>query len=78
MEKQVFGPLAVFIATHSRAGKKLPRSQWHPLISDGCFGELYEGDGDGARELAADLLAAADAYDALTAKIARTPIYRQE
>ena len=62
---QNFGPLAVYIATHDRSGKRLPRSQRHPIISDGRFGELYEGDSAGARELAADLLAAADAYDAL-------------
>nr|WP_046284636.1 hypothetical protein [Mycobacterium sp. UM_NZ2] len=67
MERQVFGELAVFMATHDDAGKRLPKSQRHPLIADGRGGELYVGDSAGARELAADLLAAADAYDALVA-----------
>jgi hypothetical protein len=65
--RQYFGPLAVFIATHDKMGRRLPKSQHHPFISDGCFGELYEGDSAGARELAAHLLAAADAYDELAA-----------
>ncbi|OBJ24469.1 hypothetical protein [Mycobacterium sp. 1245801.1] len=67
--KQFFGELAVFVATHSSQGKKLPKSQWHPHISDGRFGECYEGDSAGARELAADLLAAADAYDVLATEL---------
>jgi hypothetical protein len=60
-----FGPFKVYIATHESWGKKLPKSQWHPVIDDGVFGEIYIGDSDGARELARHLLAAADAYDAL-------------
>ncbi|MGV0627213.1 hypothetical protein [Mycolicibacter minnesotensis] len=67
-ERQDFGQLAVFMATHDSLGKRLPKSQWHPIISDGRCGELYVGDSAGARELAADLLAAADAYDALVAE----------
>jgi hypothetical protein len=68
-ERQMFGPLAVYIATHDAQGKPLPKSQHGPMISDGCFGELYEGDAEGARELAADLLAAADAYDELQTQL---------
>jgi hypothetical protein len=68
--KQMFGELAVYVVTHSYDGKEqLPESQWHPNISDGRFGECYEGDSAGARKLAADLLAAADAYDALAAEL---------
>ncbi|MDQ2638871.1 MAG: hypothetical protein M3Y83_18580 [Actinomycetota bacterium] len=66
--RQDFGQLSVFMATHDNSGKRLPKSQWHPLIADGRFGELYEGDSAGARKLAADLLAAADAYDAMAAE----------
>jgi hypothetical protein len=69
-EEQRFGELAVFVATNSYDGKeKLPESQWYPYISDGRFGECYEGDSAGARKLAAELLAAADAYDALAARL---------
>lgn len=68
-DMRMFGELAVYIATHSHTGKPLPKGQWHPNISDGRFGELYEGDGTGARELAADLMAAADAYDELAAEM---------
>lgn len=64
-EKQFFGELAVYTATHTRLGRPLPKKDWHPFISDGRCGELYEGDSAGARELAADLLAAADYYDVL-------------
>lgn len=64
-DKQFFGELAVYIATHSRLGRRLPKKDWHPQISDGRCGELYEGDSTGARKLAADLLAAADYYDTL-------------
>lgn len=39
-----------------------------PIIDDGRFGECYSGDSDGARELAENLLAAADAYDRLVAE----------
>ncbi|WP_162293641.1 hypothetical protein [Mycobacteroides abscessus] len=45
--------------------KLLPKAQRHPFIDDGYFGEIYQGDSAGARELAAWLLAAADSYDAL-------------
>lgn len=38
-----------------------------PIISDGRFGECYYGDSAGAREMAAELLAAADEYDRLAA-----------
>lgn len=72
-DKQHFGPFAVYIATHDRSGTRLPRSKRHPTISDGCFGEIYEGDSAGARELAADLLSAADACDALCADIEGAP-----
>lgn len=69
-ETQMFGELAVFVATHSYDGKEqLPESQWHPRISDGRFGECYEGDSAGARQLASELLAAADACDALAAEL---------
>ena len=72
-EMQRFGELAVFVATHSYDGKEeLPESQRHAVISDGRFGECYEGDSAGARKLAADLLAAADACDALEADLHRT------
>jgi len=59
----------VFIATHDYSGRRLPKSRHYPLISDGRYGELYEGDANGARALAADLLAAADAYDRLSAEL---------
>ena len=62
---QYFGELAVFVATHTSEGVRLPKHKRYPLISDGRYGELYQGDGAGARELAAELLAAADAYDEL-------------
>lgn len=71
-DKQMFGELAVFVATCDHLGKRLPVAKRHPMISDGRFGELYSGDGEGARELAADLLAAPAAYDKLADEM-KTP-----
>lgn len=57
----------IFVATRDRHGKELPIEDHHAIISDGMFGECFEGDSDGARELASELLAAANEYDALVA-----------
>ena len=65
------GEFRVYVATHSNAGNPLPQNDWHVTISDGYFGECYQGDGDGARKLAANLIAAADAYDEMVAELGK-------
>lgn len=67
MTMQEFGELAVFVAKGDARGNLLPKDEFHAIITDGRCGELYCGDSAGARQLAADLLAAADAYDGLIA-----------
>ncbi|ETZ60899.1 Uncharacterised protein [Mycobacteroides abscessus subsp. abscessus] len=60
------GPFRVYVAKYQYMSRKLlPKSQHRPFIDDGVFGEMYQGDSEGARELAAWLLAAADSYDEL-------------
>lgn len=67
-----FGPFRVYIATRSELSKLNPRWRYgehYPVISDGRGGEIYCGGSAGARELAKDLLDAADAYDTLVAEM---------
>lgn len=64
------GPFQVYIRKHQYMSRKLlPKAQHRPFIDDGFYGEIYQGDSAGARELAAWLLAAADSYDELAREV---------